>query len=301
MPPARSSSASKLAPIYVVFGAETFLKREAVRDIMAQVLAGADPSLALSEYDGGGSVELAQVLDDLRTLPFLAPHRLVVIRDADTFITRYREELEDYCENLSDTGVLLLECKSFPSTTRLAKRVQSIGQAIKCESLSSRAIPGWLAERCRTAYGKRIDAAASAMLAEYIGEDLGLLDSELNKLTLYVGDRPAIAATDIQALVGHTREEQVWGILSAIAAGSEGKAMTLWEQVWETDRAAPGRAIAGIAYKVRQLLTAKRYQRIRLVVLVPVLPLLLQNKPAPQPTRTPLPLPRLPHNPSPNL
>src|SRR5690606_22786805 len=70
--------------------------------------------------------------------------------------------------------------------------------------------------------------------------------------------RKAVTPTDVQATVGHTREEQVWGILAAISAGDEGRALALWEGVWETDRAAQGRAIAGIAYKVRQLLTAKR-------------------------------------------
>src|SRR5687768_15703483 len=98
MPAARNPSKPKLAPIYVIFGAEAFLKREAMTQIVAQVLGDADPALALSEYDGGGSVDLAAVFDDLRTLPFLTPLRLVIVRDADTFITRCRQELEDYCD-----------------------------------------------------------------------------------------------------------------------------------------------------------------------------------------------------------
>ncbi len=36
--------------------------------------------------------------------------------------------------------------------------------------------------------------------------------------------------------------------------------MSLWEEVWQTDKAAEARAVAGIAYKVRQLLNAKRGQ-----------------------------------------
>ena len=112
------------APIYAVCGAEEFLKRQAVERITRNVLGNADPALALSEYDGAPAPpELASVLDDLRTLPFLADRRLVIVRDADRFITLYREALEEYAAGPSPTGVLLMECKSLPGNTRLAKHI----------------------------------------------------------------------------------------------------------------------------------------------------------------------------------
>src|SRR6185295_7995500 len=141
--------------IHVVYGAEMLLKREAIQSIMDRVLGNAERSLALTEYDGGNA-ELAPVLDDLRTPPFLAERRLVIVRDADTFITRYRPELEDYADKPSPTGVLLLECKTFPSTTRLYKRVQAIGDVTKCEAVAARNIPGWLEQRGRDAHGVKL-------------------------------------------------------------------------------------------------------------------------------------------------
>jgi DNA polymerase-3 subunit delta len=245
----------------VIYGAEAFLKRQALMDVLDRALAGADRSLALSEYDGtSAGVELASILDDLRTLPFLSERRVVLIRDADAFITKYRESLETYLENPSSTGVLVMEARSFPGTTRLARKAATLGEVIKCEAVAARTLPGWLASRARDAYRLRLDAGAAAMLLEFVGDELGLLDAELQKLALYVGQRGEVLPADVQACVGHTREEQVWGILSAISAGDEGRALSLWEQVWETDRAAQGRAVGGIAYKVRQLLNAKRAQ-----------------------------------------
>lgn len=255
---AKATNPSEVKPVYVVHGAEAFLQREALTGLLDRLLGKSDRSLALTEYDGSGSVELASVLDDLRTLPFLSERRVVFVRDADTFITKHREKLEDYLDNPSGTGVLVMEARSFPATTRLAKRAASIGESIKCEPIGSRALPGWLAGRARDTYKLKVEPAASTLLLECVGDDLGLLDTELQKLALYVGQRAEVKAADVQACVGHTREEQVWGILSAISAGDEGLAISLWEQVWETDRAAQGRAVGGIAYKVRQLLTAKR-------------------------------------------
>ncbi len=260
MPATRQSQLSEdPGLVYVVCGPAAFLKRQAIAEITEKVLRDADRSLALMEYDGSApTLELADVLDDLRTLPFLADRRLVVVRDADEFITRYRPKLEAYVEHPCPTGVLLMECKMLPANTRLYKRVQVVGRVFKYETLKRAAVPAWLINRCRDAYGARLDSRAAAMLCELTGCDLGLLDGELQKLRLYVGQRGRITDADVEAAVGHNREEKVWGILSAIAVGDEARALTIWEEVWQTDRAAPGRAIGGIAFTVRRLLTAKR-------------------------------------------
>ncbi len=255
--PAGKTSGDGPAPAYAVFGKEPFLRRQAVAEIIDRVLGDADPTLGLCAYDGGESVELAGVLDDLRTLPFLTPRRLVVVRDADSFISQHRDKLEDYLDKPSPTGVLLLEGKSLPANTRLYKRIKAVGEVVVCDPIKPQAMAGWLTERARSAYGVKLDPQAAALLRELVGDEMGLLDSELLKLSLYVGERRQIAVADVHALTGQSREEQIWGIMNAIAERDAGKALSLWENVWETDRAAPARAVAGLAFKVRQILNAR--------------------------------------------
>jgi DNA polymerase III subunit delta len=253
------SQRSTVAPIYAVSGAEAFLKRQAIEQITNAVLGKADRALALSEYDCATTLaELASVLDDLRTLPFLAEWRLVIVREADKFISQYRPQLEDYAANPSPTGVLLLECKSLPGNTRLAKQIAKIGEIQKFEAVPAYKVPAWLATHARTCYGIQIDPDAALKLCDLIGPELGLLDTELQKCTIYAAGRSRITLADIEALVGQQREEQVWNLISAIGAGDEGKALQMWEEVCQTDRAAEARAIGGIAFTVRRLLKAKR-------------------------------------------
>ncbi len=259
--PTKQSQDRQYGPAYAIYGAEVFLRSRAMADLIDGIVGHADRSLALSEYDGSETdVSLANVLDDLRTLPFLTDRRLVIVREADAFITRYRQELEDYLDSPSTTGVLLLDCKSLPSNTRLHRRIAAIGEVIECKPLKAAAVPAWLIRHCQETCGKRLDARAAALLCDQIGADLGLLAAEIQKLALYVGDRPAIVADDVEKLTGRCREEQVWDILSAVGAGDRARALTLWEEVWQTDRAASARAVAGLAYTVRRLLTAKKAQ-----------------------------------------
>ena len=67
--------------------------------MVVRVLSAALASLALSEYDGtrdaeNGGPEFAAIADDLATLPFLAERRVVIIPDADRFISANRERFE---------------------------------------------------------------------------------------------------------------------------------------------------------------------------------------------------------------
>ena len=69
-------------------------------------------------------VELSEVLDELRTLPFLAEKRVVVLKDADKFVSEHRAALENYFDEPSKTGVLILTVEKWMKTTKLAKKTR---------------------------------------------------------------------------------------------------------------------------------------------------------------------------------
>lgn len=278
----QTGGSSDIAPVYVVFGNEAFLRTQAVHRLLDRLLKPEERGLCCAEYDG--TAEPAAVLDDVRTLPFLGPRRVVLVRDADRLIgvkrgsgsetnedaadakdaqraKGAREALEKYAESPCRTGVLILECGSFPSNLRLYKRVAALGGCIPCEAPKPWKLPEWLQERCRNEYGKQLALDAARSILDHVGESLGVLDGELAKLAVYVGSRATITTADVERLVGHDREQKVFGVLNAMADGDRKAALHLWEDVWETDRAAEGRAVGGIAWGVRQYLEAHRRQQ----------------------------------------
>lgn len=251
------ASAATPKPIYVVAGGEPFLKRQAVRDVLKRLGvagSGEDP-MGLTRFEA--SAPLSEVLDELRTIPLLASHRVVLVDDADEFISAHRAMLERYVEAPSPSGTLVLVCKSFPSNTRLNRMARAAGEVILCEPLKGPAVQAWITRQAEQVYGKRMDSSAATLLRRLVEDDLGTLDSEIAKLSVYVGERPAINAQDVEALVGFNREQRVFGIADALIRGDGPEGLALWEQVWATDRAAPGRAIAGLAWGLRRYLEAK--------------------------------------------
>jgi DNA polymerase-3 subunit delta len=240
--------------IFAVVSKDRFLRGEALRELVGRLTPAGD-SLGPAKFDGE-SASLAEVLDEVRTPSLLGENRVVVVDEADDFITANRPALEKYCANPSDTGCLILACQTMPKTTRLYKVIETQGEVITREVPAGRSVPIWIAERAKTVYGKRIGPAAAQRLREHIGDAPGWLDTELGKLAAYVGDRGEITPADIGELTGHHREEKVFAVLDAMGAGDASLALRQWEQVLATDRAAPGRAIAGLAWSVRRLADA---------------------------------------------
>ena len=82
-------------PIYVLHGDEHFLKRQVQLALRRLILGPEDDGLAVSSFPGDKATWSA-VHDELETLPFLSPRRLVVVDNADPFVTRHRSALEKY-------------------------------------------------------------------------------------------------------------------------------------------------------------------------------------------------------------
>lgn len=242
--------------VYAIVGASRFLRNLALRDVLATVADELD-ELGPTRLDGDRA-SLADVLDEVRTMSLLGDRRLVVVDDADRFISANRASLEKYCGDPAPSGTLVLLCNTLPKNTKLFKIINKTGSVVVCEPPKGRGVVSWIVDRATRVYDKKISPGPAQLLRDQIGDDVGSLDSELSKLAAYVGERSSIAPSDIAALTSHHREEKVFAVTDALALGDTALALAHWEQVLATDRAAPARAIAGLAWGVRRLLEARR-------------------------------------------
>jgi len=110
--------------------------------------------------------------------------------------------------------------------------------------------------------GKRLTPGAQQRLKDRVGAAMRLLAGELEKLALYVGDRPVIEERDVELLVAPYREEEYFELSNAIGDGDAGRAIKLVSD--ELGRGKAGILVAaGITGVVRRLATeAARYVRI---------------------------------------
>jgi DNA polymerase-3 subunit delta len=193
-------------PVCVAFGDDLFLRRQVLLGLRHAVLGNDEGDFSLTSFEGR-TAEFRDVINELTTMAMFGGQRLIVVESADEgaktrsgtsasegetpgeaadqpdgegrgFVARYREQLEDYVAAPARSGILVLDVKSWPGNTRLAKAVNAHGLAVDCNSPSGGELTHWLGKWARQTYKCQLSASVADLLVEMIGPELGLLDQE---------------------------------------------------------------------------------------------------------------------------
>lgn len=242
-----------------LYGSERFLKSLALKALTRLVLGEDAEEAALQQLSGSGT-DLATVTDTLRTVSMWNPRQLVYVEDADEFVTKYRAGLEKYLEKPARKSVLVLDVKTWPSTTRLAKKTVEVGLPLDCGALKQPDLLKWLVETSLSRHGRKLDRAAAETLVELAGPELGLLDQELEKLASFVGEKGTIDSEAVEKLVGGWRVETTWKMLDAVRDGHQSVALELLDKLLVSGEH-PLKLLGGINYVYRQLAQATELSR----------------------------------------
>jgi DNA polymerase III subunit delta len=222
-------------PVYALIGSDALMQQEALAAILRELPADAQRS----DYDGE-TAELAQILDELRSFALFGSGKVVVVRNAEPFISRFRSQMEEYVSKPSESATLVLRFSSLPSNQRIYKLIVKVGKIEACAPPKD--LAGWIITRGRTTHGLTIDPTAARFLADLIGDELGRIDSELAKLAL-MSDSKKIGEDQIAAAVVFQREREMWDLTNALAAGDPGEAVSRWRQLLQADSSAQFRAV----------------------------------------------------------
>jgi DNA polymerase-3 subunit delta len=222
-----ASKATAVPPVCVALGDEPFLKSLVLAELRRVVLAGDDGEFSLTRFDGR-AVEARSVFDELATVAlFGGGLRLIVVDDADDFVSEHRSALEHYVAHPRATGVLALVVQSWPANTRLAKAVAATGLAIECKAPAAAAL---FVGRAKRQHGAKLERDAAELLLEMAGDGLGLVDQELAKLAAAAGTRP-ITVELVEQMVGGWRAKTTWEMLDAAAEGRTRQALVELERL----------------------------------------------------------------------
>ena len=249
----------KPQPVYALHGDEDFLKRQVLIALRSLVLGQGDDAFGLSTHPGDKAT-FAAVRDELATVPFLSPRRLVVVENGDPFVSQFRPQLEKYVAEPSPSGVLVLDVKTWPANTRLAKLLDG-DATIVCKAPAAYRLPAWCSQWVSARHSKELSGEAAKLLVDLIGSEMGQLDQELAKLATYIGTATRIESEDVDKLVGNSRAENMWKIFDAIGAGNGGQALTMLDRLFEQGEE-PLRILGAFSLQLRRLAQAARWNQL---------------------------------------
>jgi len=244
----------EIPAVCVVFGKDSFLKYHVIRALRNRILKDGDAEFSLSRFEGT-TAEIKQVLSEVSTRAMFGDdRRLVWIEDADSFLTRYRDLLENYIDKPSPSGVLLLELDGFPSNTKLYKKLVDVGLIVDCAPPAEKEVPKWVVRWAKQHHKTPCDGDAASMLVDFVGPELGLLDQELAKLSLYVPPKGTITAEIVRQNVGAQRTRKLYEMLNLALSGKAADAIRELDKLLLLDKeSSPIGILAYLSKALRQL------------------------------------------------
>ncbi len=242
--------------IYVVAGKEASLLTAECEKVLNQLLEPQQRVTGLFNADPA-TVSASQVLDELRTAPFLTERRVVLVKGADDFISKNRGLLERYFDNPCPTGVLLLTVTSWPARTKLAKKLSKVGRLINITQPKRWQLPSRLTKYARDAHNKNLTTDAAELLIELTGETMGRLYSEIDKLALFAYTEKAVTAEHVESLIGNNRLFNCFAVIDACLAGKAVQAVGRLRNMLAEDRTAEYIVVGAFAFHFRRMFGAK--------------------------------------------
>ena len=242
--------------IYVIAGKEESLVNAECRALVDQLLEPQQRTTGLLSAEAA-QISVSDVLDELRTAPFLTEKRVVVVKGADSFVSDNRQLLEKYFDNPCSTGVLVLAVRSWPSQTKLAKKLAKVGKLISVTQPKGRQLLRRLAEYASDAHDKKLTTEAAELLVELAGDELARLYSEVDKLALFVDAEKVITPDHVEQLVGHNRIFGVFQVIDAITTGNVGQAISRLRNMFAEDKTAEYTVVGAFAFHLRRMFNAK--------------------------------------------
>lgn len=285
MPPASSQSAR---PLVLIFGEDEFAVKQRAKEQFEQ---WSRESGGLSDEVIDGSVTnadqaltaLRQLHEALQTLPFFGPTKVVWLRDCNFLGVDDRVSTSQAVTEA--LGQLVETLKAFAWDGRVRLLV-SAGKVDKRRSFyktfdklgTLEPLAGWSASdrdwaqqaelwarREFRARGKEIEESALAALVQAVGPQSRLMANEVEKLCLYVGDRPHITAADVATICTRNKTARAFALGDALGDRNLPELLQrLDEELWgvQLDRAKSEIGLVhGLISKVRAMILAREMVR----------------------------------------
>ena len=116
--------AGRFQPVYLLYGEETYLKRQ-YKQKLQQAVADVDDTMNTAYYEGK-NINPGEIIDLAETLPFFADRRLILLENTGMFKTSC-EELAEYIKHMAETTCLVFVEEEVDKRGKMYKAVKNNG------------------------------------------------------------------------------------------------------------------------------------------------------------------------------
>lgn len=257
----------KFAPVYLLFGAETYLRDLAAKTIAD--LALANSSLReFNEIEHNLNESKAQyALSDAEQLPMASNRRVIKITNAnvsasgkkDTLKEEDEEILSRYLSRPVESSIVIFVADELDKRRKISKLLLEKSFAVEFTALSEADLFVWAKTRIKDA-GLSIDERALRHLVSLVGNDLRRLSNEIEKLATAALPDTIITYESVESLVPNSRELTNFALTDCLVSKNKKQALYILKKILD-DGAEPLMLLGLIASNFHRLFLSKELMR----------------------------------------
>ncbi len=266
------------ASVYLFIGPDFYMRDRCRRALIQAVLPEDEREQGFAHHDLS-DVELSAALDDARTLSLFASSRVIWIAGAEAALPRGRAiaatsddedgkgkddsaEVARYIKDPAPGTTVVFDCSRYEfdgddkaRIDRVLKFYSAVPNQVEFRRFTEEAAAALAHDLARKA-GLEIGGPEIALLVEALGGDASRIASEIEKLSLFAGEKRRITAADIARLVPDAHENTIFELVSALGAGNRSRSLDVLDALVREGEYLP-LALSFLATQFRLALVAR--------------------------------------------
>lgn len=260
----------KLLPVYYLFGEDSYNIDTVVQSITKYV-----SQFIVSDFDKetyyGETQSFASVLSAALTFPFGSEKKLLILKQAEK--AKDKKELINYLKSPSEFSVIIFIHDGNISSleTEPYKSLDKAGYLFEAKELKGSNLIEWLIKKVEND-GKTISYENAQLLTDIAGDNRTVLESQLEKIFLFLGENKEITMDSIRALSTSLKQYTIFDLQNQIGKKNKSTALKVLNNLLKNGMEAPqiivmlNKYFNGIA-RINELMNQKMndYQIARII------------------------------------
>ncbi|MGI8639905.1 MAG: DNA polymerase III subunit delta [Pyrinomonadaceae bacterium] len=257
----------EFAPVYLLFGAETYLRDLAAKTIADLVLAGS----SLREFNeiehSLGESKIQYALSDAEQLPLMDSRRVVKIIDVRVSANSNKDNLKEEDEEIlarylarpAETSIVIFVAAELDKRRKISKLLLEKCVAVEFGELKDAELIGWAKSKLKE-LNADADTRALNLLVALVGNNVRRLTNEIEKLAVAALPDRLITYELVESLVPNSREISNFDLTDHLLAKDKTRALQVLKKILD-DGAEPLMLLGLISYNFHRLFLSKELMR----------------------------------------
>jgi len=224
------TQSSKISRYYLFFGSDEYSMVNRVKSLVKVAIERGFEDFDYDVFDGR-NFDIAQLINTASTPPFGSPLRVVHLRNLEKLSPKSLDLLDRFMPKIPERTTLVMTCKKVDKRKKFFKSL--FAREENCVGFEDpppeKAVA--ILKKKATELGFDISDKTLNYLVETVGCNLGILEQEMVKLSLFGGPDSVIKDSDIALMIGAGASGTIADLPARIAVGDTGGALRLLSEL----------------------------------------------------------------------